>query len=212
MLLRNRTVPSPPIFVRTMPRAPYTLLLLLTLGLAVSDCPGQVTRFQVLKSDELVGHVIATRSPTATGTVYSMTSHCELDIIWSQVVNTSLRTEYTNGTLTSCHTSLRVNDSVRDSSSMVRGTEQCFVHPKTAFTCERSTQWTTSRLYFEEPAGQSIVFVESVLKDCPLVCTAPNTYTLTFPNGNVNHYVYRAGLLQEIRVVRTLMDLVFRRA
>ena len=80
-----------------------------------------------------------------------------------------------------------------------------------AFLCERATQWTTSRLYFEEPAGQSIVFVESVLKDCPLICSAPNTYTLTFPNGNVNRYVYKGGSLQEIHVERTFLDLVFRR-
>jgi hypothetical protein len=195
-----------------MRRLLLATLLLFASALAVLDCAGQVTRFQVLKADELVGNVIAMRMPTATGTVYTMTSHCELDIIWSQVVRTSLRTEYTDGALTSCHTSLRVNDAVRDSSSMVKGMGQCFVHPKTAFTCTRATQWTTSRMYFEEPLGQPIVFVESVLQDCPLVRSAPGIYTLTFPNGNVNHYVYKAGLLQEIRVDRSFFDLVFRRA
>jgi hypothetical protein len=194
-----------------MPRTSYTTQILLLLAMTAVDCAGQVTRFQVLKSDELVGHVIAMRSPTATGTVYSMTSHCELDVIWTQVIRSSLRTEYTNGELTSCHTSLRVNDAVRDSSSMVKGADQCFVHPNSAFLCDRATQWTTSRLYFEEPAGQSLVFVESVLKDCPLVRTAPNTYTLTFPNGNMNRYVYQDGLLREIHVERALLDLVFRR-
>lgn len=195
-----------------MRRLPIVTLLLVASVMTVLDCAGQVTRFQVLKADELVGNVIAMRMPTATGTVYTMTSHCELDIIWSQVVRSSSRAEYIDGALTSCHTSMRVNDSVRDSSSMVKGAEQCFVHPNSSFLCDRTTQWTTARLYFEEPTGQSIVFVESVLKDCPLVITAPNTYTLTFPNGNVNHYVYKAGLLQEIRVDRSFFDLVFRRA
>jgi hypothetical protein len=195
-----------------MRRLPIAPILLPALGLAVLDCAGQITRFQVLKADELVGNVIAMRMPTATGTVYTMTSHCELDIIWSQVVRSSARAEYIDGALTSCHTSMRVNDSVRDSSSMMKGVDQCFVHPKTAFTCTRATQWTTSRMYFEEPVGQPIVFVESVLQDCPLVRSAPGTYTLTFPNGNVNHYVYKAGILQEIRVDRSFFDLVFRRA
>lgn len=186
--------------------------VLVLLGLRAVESSAQVTRFQVLKADELVGNVIAMRLPTATGTVYTMTSHCELDIIWSQVVRSSLRTEYTDGLLTSCHTSFRVNDSVRDSSSMIKGADQCFVHPDAAFTCERATQWTTSRLYFEEPVGQPFIFVESVLKDCPLVLSGPNRYTLTFPNRNVNHYIYKEGVLQEIHVERTLMDLVFRRA
>jgi hypothetical protein len=194
-----------------MPRFSATSFLLVLLCLGATEGSAQVTRFQVLKADAPVGNVIAMRMPTATGAVYTMTSHCELDVIWSQVVRSSARAEYIDGALTSCHTSLRVNDSVRDSSSMVKGAEQCFVHPKTAFTCERTTQWTTSRLYFEEPKGQSIVFVESVLKDCPLICSAPNTYTLTFPNGNVNRYVYKGGSLQEIHVERTFLDLVFRR-
>ncbi len=186
--------------------------LFVLLGLGAAESAAQVTRFQVLKADELVGNVIAMRMPTATGTVYTMTSHCELDIIWSQVVRSSLRTEYTDGVLTSCHTSFRVNDSVRDSSSMIEGADQCFVHPDAAFSCERTTQWTTSRMYFEEPVGQPFIFVESVLKDCPLVPSGPNRYTLTFPNRNVNHYIYKDGVLQEIHVERTLMDLVFRRA
>lgn len=195
-----------------MLRLSVTTLLLVVLGFGAAESSAQVTRFQVLKADELVGSVIAMRMPTATGTVYTMTSHCELDIVWTQVVRSSLRTEYIDGVLTSCHTSLRVNDSVRDSSSMVKGTDHCFVHPKTGFTCERATQWTTSRLYFEEPVGQSLIFVESVLKDCPLVASGPNRYTLTFPDRNVNHYIYKDGVLQEIHVERTLMDLVFRRA
>jgi hypothetical protein len=195
-----------------MPRFSASTFLLAALGLVATAGSAQVTRFQVLKADELVGNVIAMRAPTSTGTVFTMTSHCEIDLIWSQVIRSSLRTEYTGTELTSCHTSLRVNDSVRDSSSMVKGAEQCFVHPKTAFTCERTTQWTTSRLYFEEPLGQSLIFVESVLRDCPLTPSGPNRYTLTFPNGHVNHYIYLKGLLQEIHVERPLMDLVFRRA
>ena len=195
-----------------MERSVIARLLLFGLSLITLHASAQVTRFQVLKADELVGNVIAMRMPTATGTVYTMTSHCELDIIWSQVVRSSLRTEYTDGVLTSCHTSFRVNDSVRDSSSMIKGADQCFVHPDVAFTCERTTQWTTSRMYFEEPVGQPLIFAESVLKDCPLVPSGPNRYTLTFPNRNVNHYIYKGGVLQEIHVERTLMDLVFRRA
>jgi hypothetical protein len=186
--------------------APVLLFLLTTPALA------QITRFNVLRDDDVIGHVIASRQAMPDGEVYAMVSHCEVDMVWKQVIRSTLRTEYAKGELTACHTSLHVNDAIRDSSSMVRGSGDCFVHPKAPFDCDRSTQWTTSRLYFEEPAGQSVIFVESVLKECPLVRTAPGTYTLTFPNGHVNHYVYREGHLYEILVNRPLMDLVFRRA
>lgn len=186
--------------------APVLLFLLTTPALA------QIARFHVLKADEVIGHVIASRQPLPNGELYTMVSHCEVDLVWRQRIRSSLRTEYANGELASCHTSLRVNDAVRDSSCMVRGAEDCFVHPKAPFDCVRSTDWTTSRLYYAEPVGQSMIFVESVLRECPLRRDGPGTYTLTFPNGHVNHYVYRDGILQEIRVKRPLMDLVFRRA
>ena len=192
--------------------APWMLLLAVCTLLLTTGTMAQVSLFHVLRSDEVIGHVVATRQALPNGEAYSMESHCELEVIWKQVVRTALRTEYTNGELSACHTSVRVNGSVRDSSSMVRGRADCYVHPDAPFDCARRTHWTTSRLYFEEPVGQTIIFVESVLQDCRLERSAPGTYTLTFPNGHENHYVYRDGLLQEIRVERPLLDLVFRRA
>lgn len=202
----------------TRPARRHVLRTLWSLGIGAllftrsPNAAAQVARFDVLRADEVVGYVIASRSNRAGTEVYAMESHCEVALLWKYVVRTALRTEYLQGELAACHTSVRVNDAVRDSSSMVRGRTDCYVHPDAPFDCARSTQWTTSRLYFEEPAGQSIIFVESVLQDCTLRLTAPGTYTLTLPNGHENHYVYRDGALYEIRVERPLMDLVFRRA
>jgi hypothetical protein len=184
----------------------------LVLCLGSLSSLAQISTFHVLKADDVIGHVVASRQAMPDGEVYSMVAHCELDVIWTRMIRSTLRTEYTRGELTACHTSVRVNDAVRDSSSMVRGAVDCYVHPQAPFDCERRTQWTTSRLYFEEPVGQELVFVESVLKDCPLRKAGPGTYTLTLPNGHVNHYVYRDGVLQEIHVKRTLMDVIFRRS
>jgi hypothetical protein len=36
-------------------------------------------------------------------------------------------------------------------------------------------------------------------------------YELTLPDGHVNRYVYRNGVLHEIQVDRLFFDLVFRR-
>ncbi len=198
-------------FLRLPPPLP-ALALAVLFPLCALHAGAQITRFQVLKADAVIGHVIASRQALPNGELFAMVSHCEVNVVWKQVIRTALRTEYANGQLTSCHTSLRVNDALRDSSSMVHGADACFVHPDAAFSCQRSTQWTTSRLYFQEPVGQPVIFVESVLRDCPLVLTAPGTYTLTFPNGHTNRYVYRDGVLHEIQVRRPLMDLVFRRA
>lgn len=171
----------------------------------------QTTRFNVHKGNSIVGSVTAMRSDAAGRTIYVMTSYSEFDIIWKQVVRSKAIAEYVDGVLTTCHTSMRVNNSVRDSSHMDRAQERCFVHPEQPFTCERKTEWTTARMYYEEPVGQSFIFVESVLQDCPITRTGPDTYALSLPDKHMNHYVYKNGVLQEIRIDRSYVDLVFRR-
>jgi hypothetical protein len=134
-------------------------------------------------------------------------------VLWKQVVRTVGMTEYVNGSMTTCHSSFRFNDSLKDSSHMVtrHGVTKGYVHPGKTTQKANTNPWSTARLYYEEPIGQTSIFVESVLHNCPLERTAAGTYTLTMPDRKVNHYVYRNGVLYEIRVDRSFFDLVFRR-
>lgn len=187
------------------------LILLHTLSLCTAILNAQTLQFNVFKGDDVVGSVRAMRSEIAGRTIYIMTSHSEFDIIWKQVVRSSAIAEYINGSLNSCSTSMRVNDAVRDSSSMVHGADRCYVHPIVPFDCDRNTEWTTARMYYEEPLSQPSIFVESVLRECPLTRSGPNTYLLTLPNKHTNRYTYLNGILQEIHIDRSFFDLVFRR-
>jgi hypothetical protein len=67
-------------------------------------------------------------------------------------------------------------------------------------------------MYFEEPVGQSTVFVESVMRDCPLTRTAEGVYVLSMPGKKFNIYRYKDGLLQAVEVDRMFVKLVFKRA
>lgn len=144
---------------------------------------------------------------------YLVISYTEIDLLIKQVVRTSMGVEYRNGTINSCYATMHVNDGMRDSSqmSMRSGQALCFVSPDPPFPRVGNSQWTTSRMYFEEPIGQKLIFVESVLQECALRPIGANTYELTLPNKNVNRYVYVGGVLQQIQVDRTLIDLVFQR-
>jgi hypothetical protein len=179
---------------------------------AAADPPApQAIMFDILRSGKVLGHVTALMSEKAGHKRYLMTSSSEFSLGWKQRVNTLVSTEYMHGELIACHSRVLVNKSLRDSSLMARGSGRCYVYPEQPFTCERSSQWSTARMYFEEPLGQRSVFVESVLRDLPLERTGPGTYTLTFPDGKRNHYIYAAGELREIQVERTFFTLVFRR-
>ncbi len=95
--------------------------------------------------------------------------------------------------------------------STKEGVPRCYVHPEQLEQCSSKGEWTTARMYFEEPVNATQIYVESVLRSCPLISSGPGKYTLTFPNDTKNHYVYKNGVLQEVQVIRPLFDLVFRK-
>ena len=190
------------------------ITLCLLFGTIAQPSSAQRTQFDVLKGDAVVGKILASRSIAGDRTTYLMTSYSEFDIIWKQVVRSVANTEYVAGSLLSCHTNMSVNGSLRDSSHMspIEDQLRCYVHPGRHFIMPGAVTWTTARMYFEEPVDQLTIFVESVLKYCPLERIGPATYRLTMPDEKVNDYVYLNGVLSEIRVDRSFFDLVFRRS
>ncbi|MBL0045781.1 MAG: hypothetical protein IPP33_15715 [Flavobacteriales bacterium] len=169
--------------------------------------------FEVWKGDDRVGHITVGRTIAGNRTSYWMTSISSFEIIWKQNVRSITATEYVNDQVTACYSSMHVNDAVRDSSRMLTVGDRalCFVHPTSYFEGNATNPWTTARMYYEEPTGQPSIFVESALHDCPLQRMAEGEYQLTLPNKKRNYYIYRKGVLHEIRIERTWFDLVFKR-
>lgn len=211
--------PQHPIFaeVRRMPQrtfSPTTRLSTVLCGLLMASVAvAQQSRFDIWKGNDLVGSILAKRIMDEDRTHYLMTSFSEFDIIWRQQVSSLVSTEYRNGEVAWCHASMKVNGSLQDSSHFVLNDHaaQCFVHPDDRFLHEAPVRWTTARMYFEEPVGQRSIFVESVMKPCPLTYLGNGRYKLVLPDEKVNLYDYRDGRLEEIHVDRNLVDLIFRR-
>lgn len=198
--------------MRTRSNPSLLCLLLLSLLTWSFSAPREMPlRFEIIRGGGVIGEVRAQRQETSDRIRYHVTSHAVFRVLLEQQVRTTMDAVYLEGRLASCHATLRVNESLRDSSLMRTSAERCFVHPSTTFTCQRNTEWTTARMYFEEPVGQDRIFVESLLKEAELSHTGPGTYLLRFPDGKENRYVYRDGLLREVHARRPLVDLVFRR-
>ncbi len=173
----------------------------------------QRAEFDIVKGGAVIGRIITLRDQVPRATQYLMTSYSEFDMVLKQTVKTSMSAEYRDGALVGCHSLVRVNGNMRDSSHMVvrNGQSHRYLHPKPFVRPLEQVEWTTARMYYEEPVGQRAIFVESLLDHCPLVRTAPGHYTLRMPNGSENRYVYRDGVLVEVVVDRALVDLIFRR-
>lgn len=193
--------------------APAAFAPIILLLLSASTALAQPGGFAIWKGQDLVGQVRVDRRVQGERVLYAMTSYSEVMAVWKRIVRTSVATEYLQGQLVRCHSSLRVDRALKDSSHLdLRGLERtAYLHPGRKPEAVCANPWSTARMYYEEPVGQMSVYVESVLADCPLLHLGEGLYRLTLPGGKVNEYVYHAGVLQEIRVLRTLFDLVFRR-
>lgn len=189
----------------------FLCICLLISSQAWSEGRSEQARFHIERGNKLIGQVLALKHSVGERTNYVMTSRAEFSLAWKHVVSTHGTTEYRNNEIYACTTAVSVNNALRDSSHMARGSDHCFVYPEAPFRCDRNTNWTTARMYFEEPLHQKHIFVESALRSLILQPQGEGRYLLYFPNGNTNLYVYKGGKLHEVHVKRTLVDLVFRR-
>lgn len=193
-----------------------TILRSFWLGLGcltLISTSAQDHRFDIWKGRDIVGSILVKRRIDGDRTHYVMSSFSEFDILWKQQVRSLVSTEYMDGGMARCHSHVTVNGTVRDSSHfhLKQDTATCYVHPDEHFVHEGRVEWTTARMYYEEPVGQPLIFVESVLHDCRLQQTGPGTYRLHLPDGKVNNYTYRNGRLEEVHVDRNFFELVFKR-
>lgn len=190
-----------------------SLALFLLAMAAYNPVSAQELGFLIWKDQKVVGGITALRREADKRTVYAVSSYSEMEIIKKQVVRSSLGIEYRKGMPYTCFTSFRINGGLRDSSNMRMGSSglDCFIYPDDRYRLDKTSAWTTSRMYFEEPLGQRSVFVESELRDCPLRPTKPGEYVLELPGNKSNTYRYVDGMLQEVVVARPLMKLVFRK-
>ncbi|MBK6830630.1 MAG: hypothetical protein IPG92_07785 [Flavobacteriales bacterium] len=191
---------------------------LLALLLASTVCTAALAQdgvFHILRGDKVLGNIDVLRVTKGDRVAYSMISYTSFNLVWDQEVRTVARTSYVGGRVAECLTTVHVNEDLRDSSALrtIAGRGLYVVHPRTVYSAALpDNPWTTARMYYEEPVGQDSVFVESELIECPVVRIAPGEYILKLPRKENNHYIYRNGLLHEIRVDRGWLSLVFRRA
>ncbi|MBK9149290.1 MAG: hypothetical protein IPM12_15900 [Flavobacteriales bacterium] len=171
--------------------------------------------FHIFHNNKMLGTIDVLRVAKGDSVTYSMISRSDFTFLWKRQVHTVARTMHVDGRVTNCLTTVHESGALRDSSALrcIGGRGLYVVHPEKVYSADLpKNPWTTARMYYDEPVGQDSIFVESELFECPLERIAPGEYILKLPNKEKNHYVYRDGILQEIRVDRGWLGLVFRRA
>jgi len=192
------------------------MLRALSLGLllASNPCVAKDGVFEILHNKKVLGTIDVLRIAKGDSITYSMISRSDFTLLWKRQVLTVARTLHIAGQVTNCLTTVHESGALRDSSALrcIGGRGLYVIHPDKVYAADLpKNTWSTARLYYDEPIGQDSIFVESELAECAIERIAPGEYILKLPNKEKNHYIYRNGILQEIRVDRGWLGLVFRR-
>ena len=191
----------------------YLCLLVLCIG-STWALPGQSVRFRIYKGSKPIGSIQAQKERQGVKTTYTVTSEASFRIVSKFVRETFTKVVYEGKELESSENRETMNDNLKGHRLTHRKgpAYACSRNGgKSSFNLDGPLRYCASMLYFTEPKGQSHVFAESYQELCRIEEISPGIYKLHLPQGKINHYVYRSGKLEEIRVFRTMINLVFKR-
>lgn len=191
--------------------------IFLVLTIIAFHCNAQVQYYDILKGEEKLGEIKAEKKVQNSTTTFSVISKAVFSVIFEYVRETDMTIKYVNDTFFSSDSRQFMDGKIKEhhiTQKLVDGTFLCTqpADEEDRFVLKSKINFTTSLMYFKEPVGETHVFAESFHALCPIKLISPGIYEMTLPGDKINHYVYKNGVLQEVRVFRPIVDLVFRRA
>ena len=191
----------------------FCCLLALWLGSTLA-LPGQSVQFRIFKGSKPIGSIHAKKEKSGVETTYTVISEASFRVVTKFVRETFTKVVYSGRELETSINRETMNESLKGHRTTHRKgpAYSCSLNGgKNSFDLNGPLRYCSSMLYFTEPKGQSHVFAESYQQLCKIEEIDPGVYKLYLPKGKINHYVYRSGRLEEIRVFRSIINLVFKR-
>lgn len=176
---------------------------------------GQEVYFDILKGNNKLGSIRTVKKKEGAKVTYTVVSKATFRVIFQYVRETDMTSIYKSGVFSWADSKQILDGDIKEHQLTEKQGMwyKCTEPPETDFFWyKEKINFCTNRLYFEEPVGEKFIYAESYQKLCPIKLISKGIYKMTLPDGNINHYVYKGGLLQEVRIFRTIVDLVFRRA
>ena len=194
-----------------------SILLTTVFAFLVVNSTAQVQYYDILKGKEKLGEIKAEKKVTNTTTTFTVVSKAVFSVIFEYVRETDMTIKYVNDEFFYSDSKQIMDGKIKEHHVTQKQTDGYYLCTQPAdederFVLKSKINFTTSMMYFKEPVGQTHIFAESFHTLCPLKLISPGIYEMTLPGDKINHYVYKNGVLQEVRVFRSIVDLVFRRA
>lgn len=189
-------------------------LLLLTIAILPGFAKTEQVRFEILMKGKSIGNIKAQRVINQDKTVYKVTSTASFRVIVKYVRETIAEVIFSGGKIQLSDAKQIMNQQLKEHRvTEWQGTTYACKQGKSAAQAsfKKPIKLCTSMLYFQEPVGQAFIFAENYQELCPVELVQPGVYKVTLPQGKINHYIYKNGQLEEIKVFRTMVNLVFKR-
>ena len=161
-----------------------------------------------------IGQITASLTKTDTTQTYQVFSDVKFKVLWKNYHRTTTHhVIYENEFLKTSLSNVSMNNELEDSARMNFNQDayDCYRYPDKEYSADHGEiNYTTARLYFDEPVGIKNIYSERFLAFCPLESLGDHKYKLYLTNGKENYYTYSDGILTEVFVDRTWFNLTFR--
>ena len=198
-----------------MERFDRKCILVLVLVMCTSGLSGQQHQYSVHRGGKEIGEISASLTETTYTKTYEILSDVSFKVLWKKYNRkTSNLVVYQEESVKTSHCGVYMNEDLQDSTTMakVQNSYRVFKYPGDHYMLDDiELNFTTAKLYFQEPVGIRNVYSERFLQPCRLEDQGDHTYKLHLPDNKTNYYTYKDRQLVAVSIERTWFNLEFRR-
>jgi hypothetical protein len=162
------------------------------LFLSHSAALSQEYKFNVDLAGKKIGEINASATQNGETHMYEIISEVNFKVLWKNYNRkSSNRMIYEEDNMIFSYSGIHMNDDLEDSVTMHKILDHydCYQHPGKSLRLKSTNlNFTTAKLFFEEPLGMNRIYSEQYLEYCELVSNGDHKYTLHLPGTIDNHF------------------------
>ncbi|MEO7211812.1 DUF6134 family protein [Mucilaginibacter sp.] len=181
------------------------LMLLLALS-APTFAQEQTTKYNVLHSGKVVGHLDLYQKRSGENLYLRMISEVKMRFIFSIRVNCNEESSFQNGRLVSSHVLRNVNgkEKANRQTTAIGNAYQTLAEGKSGSVKQKDISANLMLLYTHEPADNAQVYSDNFQQFLKVKQTGSHVYRIDLPDGSYNYYTYANGICSKVDIHHSL--------
>ncbi len=166
----------------------------------------QTTKYNVLHSGKVVGHLDLYQKRSGENLYLKMISEVKMRFIFSIRVNCNEESTFQNGRLISSHVLRNVNGKEKANRQTIAAGDayQTAAEGKSGTVNQKNINANLMLLYMHEPADNLQVYSDNFQQFLMVKQTGNHIYRIDLPDGNYNYYTYTNGICSKVDIHHSL--------